>query len=104
MRSCLNTRTIMLLGQLLIAQGLATKADIAFGLASQSKFGGRLGENLIALGLITRATLDAALRRQYEFALAILTAEDLLAKSERIHGSTHLYSHRYRYRLAKVLV
>ena len=43
----------MQLGDMLIARGLVTPADIDAALARQIKEGGRLGENLIAMGLVT---------------------------------------------------
>jgi energy-coupling factor transporter ATP-binding protein EcfA2 len=43
----------MQLGDLLVAKGLVTRADIEVALARQIKEGGRLGENLIAMGLVT---------------------------------------------------
>lgn len=54
----------MQLGDLLVARGLVTAADIEAALVRQVKEGGRLGENLIAMGLITAdqiaATINAA--------------------------------------------
>jgi hypothetical protein len=47
----------MQLGDILVAQGLVTPADIAAALARQVKEGGRLGENLIAMGLLTAAQI-----------------------------------------------
>ncbi len=43
----------MQLGDMLIARGLVTQADIEAALARQIKEGGRLGENLITMGLVT---------------------------------------------------
>jgi len=43
----------MQLGEMLVARGLVTQADIEEALARQVKEGGRLGENLIAMGLVT---------------------------------------------------
>jgi hypothetical protein len=94
----------MLLGELLVTQGLVTRADIDAALARQNKFGGRIGENLIAMGKITRKALDGALVKQYEVVLAILRAEDVLARSERINGHGHPQTHRQRWRLARALV
>ena len=53
----------MLLGELLVAQGLASNAEIKTALACQELFGGRIGEHLIALGIITKETLQSALRQ-----------------------------------------
>src|SRR5579862_4841830 len=43
----------MQLGDMLVARGLVTPADIETALARQVTEGGRLGENLIAMGLVT---------------------------------------------------
>jgi energy-coupling factor transporter ATP-binding protein EcfA2 len=43
----------MQIGELLVAKGLVTPADIEAALARQTKEGGRLGENLVAMGLVT---------------------------------------------------
>jgi len=49
----------MQLGDMLIARGLVTPADIEAALARQVKEGGRLGENLIAMGLLTADQIAA---------------------------------------------
>ena len=49
----------MQLGDMLIARGLVTPADIEAALARQVKEGGRLGENLIAMGLVTADQIAA---------------------------------------------
>ena len=94
----------MLLGELLVAQGLATTGEIKHALARQERYGGRIGEHLIDMGVLTKEMLEAALRRQYEQALAILAREDLLARSLRRHGSDHPQTHRQRAQLASVLI
>lgn len=43
----------MQLGDMLIARGLVTQADLESAMARQVREGGRLGENLIAMGLVT---------------------------------------------------
>jgi hypothetical protein len=93
----------MLLGELLVAQGLATHADVKTALACQELFGGRIGDHLIALGIVTKEMLQGALRKQYEIAKAVLAAEDLLAKFERTYGSGHQLTNRQRIRLASAL-
>lgn len=49
----------MQLGDMLVARGLVSLADIEAALARQAKEGGRLGENLIALGLVTADQIAA---------------------------------------------
>ena len=53
----------MLLGELLVAQGLVTDSDVDQALEHQRENGGRLGDCLVALDLIADDTLDDALRR-----------------------------------------
>jgi hypothetical protein len=94
----------MLLGELLVAQGLATTGEIKNALALQERYGGRVGDHLIDMGVLSKETLEAALRRQYEQAVAILAREDLLARSLRHHGNDHPQTHRQRSQLASVLI
>src|SRR5579871_3616488 len=51
----------MQLGEMLIAKGLVTQADIDAALERQVKDGGRLGENLVALGVITADQIASVL-------------------------------------------
>ena len=50
----------MQLGDMLVARGLVTPADIEAALTRQVKDGGRLGENLVAMGLVV-SVIDVAL-------------------------------------------
>jgi len=94
----------MLLGELPVAQGLATAGEVKNALARQERYGGRIGEHLIDMGVLTKEMLEAALRRQYEQAVAILAREDLLARSRRRHGDDHPQTHWQRSQLASVLI
>lgn len=94
----------MLLGELLVTQGLATAGEIKNALALQERYGGRIGEHLIDMGVLTKDMLEAALRRQYEQAVAILAREDLLGRSLRRYGEDHPQTHRQRSQLASVLI
>ena len=49
------------LGEILLANGLATEADIAAAVSRQNLEGGVLGENLIAMGVVTRRQLESVL-------------------------------------------
>jgi len=49
----------MQLGDMLVARGLVSQADIAAALVRQVKEGGRLGENLVAMGLVTADQIAA---------------------------------------------
>lgn len=51
----------MQLGDMLVARGLVTQADVEAALARQVKEGGRLGENLIAMGLVTADQIAATI-------------------------------------------
>ena len=51
----------MQLGDMLVARGLVTHADIEAALVRQVKEGGRLGENLVAMGLTTADQIADAL-------------------------------------------
>lgn len=93
----------MLLGELLVSQGLATTADVKTALAVQELHGGRVGEHLIAMGAITREDLETALRRQYELAMVVLAREDLLSRAEKRHGADDPRTHRQRCQLARAL-
>jgi hypothetical protein len=60
-------------GDILVAKGLATAADIARGLEHQKANGGRLGDSLVALGILTEAQVNGVLG---EAPAAPLTLED----------------------------
>jgi hypothetical protein len=57
-----GTMKAMFIGDLLIAHGLVTPADVAAALAHQKTQGGRLGDILIALGRVGSADLEAILK------------------------------------------
>lgn len=52
----------MLIGDILIAQGLVTKEDVAAALEKQRAEGGILGDHLIAMGKLDRADLDRVMQ------------------------------------------
>ncbi|HXC28385.1 MAG TPA: hypothetical protein VNV38_10565 [Stellaceae bacterium] len=51
----------MRLGEMLVARGLVTAADIEFALQRQQAYGGRLRDNLVALDLLSEEQLSAAI-------------------------------------------
>lgn len=51
----------MNLGNILVAKGMVSAADINRAIAHQIKDGGRLGDSIIALGLLTKEQIDDAL-------------------------------------------
>jgi hypothetical protein len=78
----------MSIGDILVAQRLATVEDIAEALERQRKEGGRLGEILVAMGKITAADLESVLhsrplapRSLEETGLPLPELLNLLAKS-----------------------
>jgi len=52
----------MLLGDILVAQGLVTPADVAAALERQQARGGILGDHLVELGKLRPADLEAVMR------------------------------------------
>lgn len=53
------------LGELLVARGLITRGQLGKALVFQARVRRRLGEILVALAAVTREQLDAALQIQY---------------------------------------
>jgi hypothetical protein len=53
--------SLMIIGEILVAQGLVTQADVTAALDRQKQRGGRLGDNLVALGKLQPADLEAVL-------------------------------------------
>jgi len=50
-----------MLGDILTAKGLVSRADVERAFERQKQAGGRLGDNLVALGLVTKAQIDSVL-------------------------------------------
>jgi hypothetical protein len=57
----METEQRMFLGDILVAQGLVSPADVAAALEHQKSQGGRLGETLVALGKITQTDLETVM-------------------------------------------
>lgn len=51
----------MFIGDILLAHGLVTRADVVDALERQKREGGRLGDNLIVMGKLTAAALEAVM-------------------------------------------
>lgn len=68
------------LGDLLIAEGLVSRADVAKALTFQQQFGGRLGSVLVRLGSISEESLLPVLSRQ--LGMPLLTPADWPAEPE----------------------
>jgi general secretion pathway protein E len=63
------------LGQMLLARGLISDADLERGLAFQARFGGRLGGILVRIGALSESGLLAVLSEQ--LGLPVLTGGDI---------------------------
>src|SRR5690606_20910372 len=55
------TEIAVFIGDILVAHGLVTQADVAAALEHQKTNGGRLGDNLIALGKLKPEDLEAVM-------------------------------------------
>lgn len=67
------------LGELLVAAGVVTEAQLERALQEQSVLGGRLGQALVALGLLDEETLTGALAGQLRLPVVDLGALDVAA-------------------------
>lgn len=57
------------LGEMLVAEGLVTRADVAKALTFQQQFGGRIGSILVRLGAVSEESLLPVLGRQLDMPL-----------------------------------
>jgi len=68
-------RTPMILGQMLLAQGLISEGDLQRGVAFQERFGGRLGGILVRIGALSENGLLSILSEQLD--IPILAGSDI---------------------------
>ncbi|WP_208002251.1 GspE/PulE family protein [Luteimonas yindakuii] len=68
------------LGELLVAEGLVTHADVAKALTFQQQFGGRIGSILVRLGAVSEESLLPVLGRQLD--MPLLDSADWPAEPE----------------------
>jgi hypothetical protein len=94
----------MKLGEILIAQGLATRADIDKALERQKAEGGRLGSILVAMRVLTVSQLLLTLHNQKQIDSALDLCARTLRNWESTYGSKHPSTHRARYNLARALL
>jgi MSHA biogenesis protein MshE len=94
----------MKLGEILIAQGLVTRAAVDEALERQKTEGRRLGSILVAMGVLTVSQLLATLRYQRQIDSALDLCERTLRNWESTHGAAHPSTNRARYNLARALV
>ncbi len=75
----MTSRARTRLGELLLAAGTVTEADLERALQEQSAWGGQLGQALLALGALDEQALTAALAGQLGLAIVDLDALDTRA-------------------------
>jgi hypothetical protein len=94
----------MKLGEILIAQGLVTRADVDAALERQQADGGRLGSILVAMRVLTVAQLLTTLHNQRQIDSALGLCERTLNNWESTYGASHPSTNRARYNLARALL
>lgn len=91
----------MRLGEMLVAQGLVSREDVATALARQRKQGKRLGSHLVAMGALTIEQLAEALARQRELEAAVDACARLLRDLQQRHGDLNPATSQAAYELAR---
>jgi hypothetical protein len=94
----------MKLGEILIAQGLATRSDVGKALERQQAEGGRLGSILVAMRVLTVSQLLTTLHNQRQIDSALDLCERTLNNWEQTYGASHPSTNRARYNLARALL
>src|SRR5665213_1437286 len=94
----------MKLGEILIAQGLVSRAHVDAALERQSTDGGRLGSILVAMRVLTVAQLLTTLHNQRQIDSALALCERTLNNWESTYGASHPSTNRARYNLARSLL
>ena len=94
----------MLLGEMLVAQGLATTGQVAEALQRQQASGGHLGAHLISIGVLTALQLYDLLNEQYSARTTIPFCQRMLARWEAEFGVDHPSTSEMRCKLARALM
>ena len=94
----------MKLGEILVAQGLASQSEIEAALERQQDDGGRLGSILVAMRVLTVQDLLNTLRNQQQIEPALELCERTLKNWEATYGAAHPSTNRARYNLARALL
>jgi hypothetical protein len=95
---------IMLLGEMVVARGIATVEQVMSALERQRVSGGHLGAHLIALGVLTSLELSSLLVEQNDARAALPFCERTLARWEGEFGVHHPATARARCNLAQMLL
>lgn len=80
---------IMLLGEMVVARGIATVEQVMTALERQRRSGGHLGAHLIALGVLTELELSALLVEQNDARTMLPVCQQSLARWETEFGLNH---------------
>jgi len=92
------------LGEILITQGLVSRADVDAALVRQQQDGGQLDAILVAMGKLTVKQLLTTLNNQNKIDSALGLCERTLNDWESAYGATHPSTNRARYNFARALL
>jgi Tetratricopeptide repeat len=107
MEACKHARKghrVMLLGEMVVARGIATVEEVLSALQRQSVQGGHLGAHLIALGVMTPLELSTLLVEQNDARTTLPFCERTLIRWESEFGVHHAATARARCNLAHALL
>jgi hypothetical protein len=94
----------MLLGEMIVARGIATVEQVVAALERQRVAGGHLGAHLIAMGALTSLELSVLLVEQNDVRVALPFCERTLTRWEGEFGPHHPATARARSNLAQALL
>jgi hypothetical protein len=94
----------MLLGEMVVARGIATVEEVVSALKRQHEQGGHLGAHLVALGALTSVELSALLVEQNDVRLTLPFCEQTVVRWEGEFGLHHPATARARGNLARALL
>ena len=95
---------IMLLGEMVVARGIATVEQVVSALQRQRDQGGHLGAHLIAVGVSTSLELSALLVDQNDARTALPFCVQTLTRWEQEFGGDHPATARARCNLSQMLL
>jgi hypothetical protein len=94
----------MLLGEMVVARGIATVEQVTTALERQRLSGGPLGAHLIALGVLTSLELSALLVEQHDARSMLPVCKQSLTRWESEFGPHHPATARARSNLSRTLL